>query len=157
MRRLVAAAAVAVVLAGCGPHQRSPAATAVRRAPASSVPDTVGSPHPVEDAPILDAEAADVAARYALAVSDASGPDGWVDDAAPLCTPQWLAQLRATGTPPIAARGAVVVAVYPSRPRAGGQRAVVVVVSDAGASGERTQVLEVELVQVEGHWLVGGD
>lgn len=120
--------------------------------------------------PVLDPEAVEVAGRYATAASsyrDGAGPDAWVEAVAALCTPAWLARLRAEPATPAGWDGAVeraevatseVVAVHPSRSRVGGQRAVVVVrITLSGpAPAQRVAVVEVELVRHDGRWLVGG-
>ena len=173
-RRLVAGALVASALAGCGPG-RAPEATpaAVRRGPptsattgtvaATNVPATLASP-------VLRAEVANVAARYAAAQSSYRydlGPHAWVDAVATLCTPAWLERLRSEPVSPadwdgVVQRGevasAAVVSVHASRSRAGGQRAVVVVrvTVDGPLPSARMEVVEVELVRHGGHWLVGG-
>ena len=173
-RRLVAGALVVLVLPGCGPGRaREATNAAVRRGvptsattgmvSATSVPATFALP-------VLSAEAADVAARYAAAQSSYRydlGPHAWVDAVAALCTPAWLERLRSEPVWPadwdgVVKRGevasAAVVSVHASRSRAGGQRAVVVVRVriDGQVRTARVEVVEVELVRHGGHWLVGG-
>lgn len=173
-RRVAAGAVVALALAACGPGRaREATPAAVRRGPptsattgsvaATSVPATFASP-------VLSAEAADVAARYAVAQSSYRydlGPQAWVDAVATLCTPAWLERLRAEPASPadwdgVVQRGevasAVVVSVHPGRSRVGGQRAVVVVrvTAEGPVRNARVEVVEVELVRHDGHWLVGG-
>lgn len=173
-RRVVAGALVVLALAGCGPGRaRETTNAAVRRGPptvattgivaATSVPATFVSP-------VLSAEAADVAARYAAAQSSYRydlGPHAWVDAVATLCTPAWLERLRSEPVSPadwdgVLQRGevasAVVMSVHPARSRVGGQRAVVVVrvTTDGPLPSEWVEVVEVELVRHGGHWLVAG-
>ena len=121
-------------------------------------------------APVLDPEAADLAGRYARAASSYrydAGPDAWVEAVAPLCTAAWLDRLRsepasAAGWDGVIGREEVaraeVVAAYPSRSLAGGQRAVVVlqVTTEGSTPATRTEIKEVELVRQDGRWLVGG-
>lgn len=173
-RRVVAGALLALALAGCGPGRaREATPAAERRGPPTSA--TTGIPTatavPATFAlPVLSAEAADVAARYAAAQSYYRydlGPHAWVDAVATLCTPAWLERLRSEPASPadwdgVVQRGevasAAVVSVHPARSRVGGQRAVVVVrvTTDGPLPSEWVEVVEVELVRHGGHWLVGG-
>ena len=173
-RRLVAGALVMSVLAGCGPGRAREATNApVRRGPPTSATTgmvaATGVPAPVAS-PVLSAEAADVAGRYAAAQSSYRydlGPHAWLEEVATLCTPAWLERLRSEPASPadwngVVQRGEVastaVVSVHPARSRAGGQRAVVVVrvTVDGAVRTVRMEVVEVELVRHGGHWLVGG-
>lgn len=173
-RPVVAGALVVWALGACGPGKaREATPAAVRRGPPTSATTGIVAatavPAPVAS-PVLSAEAADVAARYAAAQSSYRydlGPHAWVDAVAELCTPAWLERLRAEPASPadwdgVVQRGeattAAVVSVHPGRSRVGGQRAVVVlrVTTDGPVRTERVEVVEVELVRHGGHWLVGG-
>lgn len=172
-RRVVAGALVASALAGCGPGRARETTPAVRRGPPISVTNRSVAEISVPAsfaAPLLSAEAADVAGRYAVAQSSYRydlGPHAWVEEVAMLCTPAWLERLRAEPASPVDWAGVVqrgevasaaVVSVYASRSRAGGRRAVVVVrvTLDGPLPTARVEVVEVELVRHGGHWLVGG-
>lgn len=173
-RRVVAGALVALAFASCGPGRAREAthATARRGPPSSATTGVVAatSGPATLASPVLSAQAADVAARYAVAQSSYRhdlGPHAWVDAVATLCTPAWLERLRSEPVSPadwdgVVQRGevasAAVVSVHASRSRVGGQRAVVVVRVSVERSlpSVRVEVVEVELVRHGGHWLVGG-
>jgi len=172
--RRLAIAAVIAALSACGarPTTKLPPAAAPAHSPSSgtrvAAADVGGT---VPSAPPLSFAAEQAAAAYAtaaLSYSFDAGPSAWVDAVSAICTPSWLAHLRSERSVPPDWAGVVtrrevavasVLAVHASASAGAVQRAVVALAInvDGEARSRRTAVVEVELVSLDGRWLVASD
>ena len=133
-------------------------APAAPRSPRHRVPPLV-QPGRTEalSAPSMPPGAVGVADRYAIAAYSSRAGDGgaaWITAVAPICTPRWLATLRAdqhTATVETTTLTPSVVANLPSHARPG---AVALTVQLAGSGRASGPSIYVELVERRGDWLV---
>jgi hypothetical protein len=170
-----AAAIASAILTGCahlGPATHLGNSGVTRHVPAQHAATTttsVDTTAPVAWGPDQAALAvAETYAKLALSYTWNTGPDAWIDRVAPLCTPQWAAQLRASGDGGGGGWAAVVahrqsatasiLAVYPAYGPGPGRRLVATAqVSLTGAvPATGSMAIAVDLLPGPGgSWLVG--